>query len=669
MKHTPCTVCGWDLHAAERVRTTGSERLLSYMPKLIFLKFAEVKWHLHPDLEVGVFPLRPVTREWVVNDATGAKIVRRGFALVPDYASTGFMIQGATLPAEIAECGDLFAIPGLTEVLTTYVILSRVKRADALLLLRAFSPLLFGMGTPPGPACLLHLLRAWRESGYGSKMPGCSLTDAQLEYDQLSSQSDEQRKLQRAKGLEWCCCRCGCRYPAEGFGATTTNDDSVRDLCVAPGFWRICVACSSVVAQTSEQRDGTMSNNKRCTECSACRHMAYFVDNLDVCSVCTLRAGFELFVCGNCSKPTSMKKWSGRKDKNETKLCMICVPVAAFLDCSLCHEQLPIDAFSFKYRDAKHTFRRCNTCSIACSRCHEAMKDARAFATASSWCWKCERESKLFACAACVSLQDAEKFDSMILWNHKMYGRLLVCKTCTSKGYSPRDVATYACAGEHDCGHLQFNSMHLRDWTRRKGLLWCNDCYKQQGKCEGCQKHFTRDAFDQQVWHHHTSHHRKLICLKCEQRGCSLRDPKLYTCDKCKSAFGHAAFDRNDLKDSKRPNRTYSLLCIQCKRDVDKQKAIEAKRLEVERQAAKALAQRDKNRGARLLTLLRLKDSWRCTCKTILAGQRAHAALYNRLHKETCSLHRRQYGELRWDGKNKGVTLEDILFLHERKRC
>ena len=38
---------------------------------------------------------------------------------------------------------DLLGHFGLTEVLTAYVILSRVKHAEALLLLRAFSPLLF----------------------------------------------------------------------------------------------------------------------------------------------------------------------------------------------------------------------------------------------------------------------------------------------------------------------------------------------------------------------------------------------------------------------------------------------------------------------------------------------------------------------------------------------
>ena len=43
--------------------------------------------------------------------------------------------------------------------MTTYVILSRVKSANGLLLLRAFCANLFQMGALLGPYCLLKLLR------------------------------------------------------------------------------------------------------------------------------------------------------------------------------------------------------------------------------------------------------------------------------------------------------------------------------------------------------------------------------------------------------------------------------------------------------------------------------------------------------------------------------
>ena len=102
-------------------------------------------------------------RTWELNAAQGAKIRRHGFTLFPDYASTAFMIQGATLAAAIADCGHVPDAGGLSELMTNYVILSRVKSANGLLLLRAFCADLFQMGALPGP-CLLYTSPSPRDS-------------------------------------------------------------------------------------------------------------------------------------------------------------------------------------------------------------------------------------------------------------------------------------------------------------------------------------------------------------------------------------------------------------------------------------------------------------------------------------------------------------------------
>ena len=91
---------------------------------------------------------------------------RKGFTLLPDYASTAFMMQGATVKAMFADCGDILSLVGLNEMASAYVALSRVKQASGLSLLRAFAPDLFRLGMSPGPECLLKLLRA-RFSGGG----------------------------------------------------------------------------------------------------------------------------------------------------------------------------------------------------------------------------------------------------------------------------------------------------------------------------------------------------------------------------------------------------------------------------------------------------------------------------------------------------------------------
>ena len=109
LKHAPCTVVGWDLHPDDRVRDNGGERLLQRLPNCIYLKFPDATWRVHEGLDPGVFPLKPARREWTLNDSTKAKVNRHGYALVPDFACTGFMIQGATVEAELAECGDVLA--------------------------------------------------------------------------------------------------------------------------------------------------------------------------------------------------------------------------------------------------------------------------------------------------------------------------------------------------------------------------------------------------------------------------------------------------------------------------------------------------------------------------------------------------------------------------------
>ena len=102
------------------------------------------------------------------------------------------MIQGATLRAAIADCGDVSDAGGLSELMTTYVILSRVKSANGLLLLRAFCANLFQMGALPGPYCLLKLLR-YRFAGSAQDARTCPASPARKRRN-IQSKPTEQEK-------------------------------------------------------------------------------------------------------------------------------------------------------------------------------------------------------------------------------------------------------------------------------------------------------------------------------------------------------------------------------------------------------------------------------------------------------------------------------------------
>ena len=59
LKHQSCEVIGWDLHPAGRVRDGSGQRVLTYLPLVIYLKFEGATWRIHPDLDVGVFRCSP----------------------------------------------------------------------------------------------------------------------------------------------------------------------------------------------------------------------------------------------------------------------------------------------------------------------------------------------------------------------------------------------------------------------------------------------------------------------------------------------------------------------------------------------------------------------------------------------------------------------------------
>ena len=69
---------------------------------------------------------------------------------------------------------------------------------------------------------------------------------------------------------------------------------------------------------------------------------------------------------------------------------------------------------------------------------------------------------------------------------------------------------------------------------------------------------------------------------------------------------------------------------------------------------------------ARVLHVLRLAVR-RTACSIERQTDSGRHALNQRFHTESCNLSPRQRGEKLWDGKNKGITLDDLRFLLERR--
>ena len=115
-------------------------------PECIYVKF-RAAWQIG-DLEPGVYPLKPKSKTWLVNEALKVKAKRFGFQLVPDLAGTAHMYQGDTLPAAIAHLLEVDHKPKTSDATAAYVELSRVKTKETILIAEPFNPALLCLGPP-----------------------------------------------------------------------------------------------------------------------------------------------------------------------------------------------------------------------------------------------------------------------------------------------------------------------------------------------------------------------------------------------------------------------------------------------------------------------------------------------------------------------------------------
>ena len=296
--------------------------------------------------------MKPKHLAWTVNRKTEAKVKRKGFTLITDYASTAHMVQGMTLAALLADCGDAFDNIALKDMLAAYVTLSRVRVADGLLLLRAFSKYLFRQGPPPGPHCLMRLLRAKS----GQPREKYSPEDARSEYEALKQARDEERSRRKADGHTWTCFDCGLAYTAPGFGARADQLEEVYKLCMKPGCWLVCTACAAAHG-VGRESPGRLLQELRCVRCGAQKTSTNFEDvdaEILHCRQCELQHSFRKQECSKCHKEKPLREFpeeawgagdGGRQQRRAPAkfavlpMCLACCPEDDTLACTVCGEE------------------------------------------------------------------------------------------------------------------------------------------------------------------------------------------------------------------------------------------------------------------------------------------------------------------------------------------
>ena len=176
----------------------------------------------------------------------------------------------------MADCGDVMDAPNLKRMLTAYVAMSRVRKADALLILQAFAQDLFSQGPPPGPHCLMKLLRAKCTANSGS--PQYTLDEANEEYQRLQKARGEEQKLAKQTNTTWQCYGCLQQYPPEAFGADSTKITTIFEKCIAPGHWLSCSGCDAAHSLLRDHQD-LMQKTKRCEHCDVMKSVVYFAND------------------------------------------------------------------------------------------------------------------------------------------------------------------------------------------------------------------------------------------------------------------------------------------------------------------------------------------------------------------------------------------------------
>ena len=86
-------------------------------------------------------------------------VKRFGFPIVPDFGGTAHAYCGTSLEACIGDLLDWAQKPYKEAAVRGYIIKSRIRRAENLLLANPYSPWLFRLGAPPGPNYLLRAMR------------------------------------------------------------------------------------------------------------------------------------------------------------------------------------------------------------------------------------------------------------------------------------------------------------------------------------------------------------------------------------------------------------------------------------------------------------------------------------------------------------------------------
>ena len=109
-----------------------------------------------------IYTLAVQRRIWNLDKEGKVKVIRYGFPIAPDFGGTAHAYCGSTMSATLGDLLQWDKKPTLEDMLRAYIIRSRIKEADKIMLAQPYSPQLFRQGLLPGPQLIVDvLLKKW----------------------------------------------------------------------------------------------------------------------------------------------------------------------------------------------------------------------------------------------------------------------------------------------------------------------------------------------------------------------------------------------------------------------------------------------------------------------------------------------------------------------------
>ncbi len=154
-KHARGVLRGRELLEEEAARVAACdapEIVLRQQPAELKIEILNPTKELERTRGKAIFVLKLQIRPWTLDKEGKVKLRRIGFPIVPDFGGTAHAYCGTTMETTLGDLLSWHMKPCLEDMLKAYIIKSRIRKAENLMISQPYSPHLFRQGLLPGPS-------------------------------------------------------------------------------------------------------------------------------------------------------------------------------------------------------------------------------------------------------------------------------------------------------------------------------------------------------------------------------------------------------------------------------------------------------------------------------------------------------------------------------------